>query len=813
MTAEFELLGQFYLGRVRDPAGGAPTDELLLYDSKDLTTHAVIVGMTGSGKTGLGIGLIEEAAIDGIPTIVIDPKGDLGNLLLAFPALRPEDFKPWIDPAHAAQAGQTIDVAAAEAAALWTQGLGKWREDGQRIAKYQAAADAAIYTPGSNAGLPLSVLRSFGAPPAAVLDDPEALRDRVTATASGVLALVGIDGDPLGSREHMLVSNILDRAWRAGKSLDLGGLVQAVQSPPFERIGVLDLEAAFPAKERFGLAMSLNGLLASPNFSAWTEGEPLDVQRLLWTAEGKPRISIMSIAHLGDAERMFFVTTLLNEVVAWMRAQPGTPSLRALLYMDEVFGFFPPTANPPSKKPMLTLLKQARAFGVGVVLATQNPVDLDYKGLGNAGTWFLGRLQTERDKLRVLDGLEGVSAAASQAFDRSRLDKMLSGLGKRVFLMSNAHESAPVLFETRWTLSYLGGPLTRSQIQRLMAARKAGAAPAATSPQPAAGAAARAAATSEQRPPAPPGVSEAFLPVRTSLAGARIEYRPAILASAKIHYSDKKAGVDLWETASFLAPPPDDLSLEPWSASTAIVGKAVETAAAPESPAGFAALSGAIGRAKSYEKWSKALKDHVLQTRSTSIWSCPDLKAISAPGETEGAFRARASLAARERRDARIEAARDEYAGKLQTLEDRIRTAEGRVGREQEQVSQSRWQTASSFGSAVLGALFGRRVVGGSSLDKASRGMRGLGRTSRQKEDVARAEEGLSVLRQRRSDLLAKIESEVALIRDEADPAKLACTEVKIAPKRTGVTVGSVVLAWAPWRVLPDGSAEAAYVL
>ena len=236
---------------------------------------------------------------------------------------------------------------------------------------------------------------------------------------------------------------MLDHAWRAGRDLDMAGLIHAVQSPPFDKVGVIDLETFFPAKERFALAMKLNNLIASPGFAAWMEGESLDVGGLLYTTEGKPRLSILSIAHLSDDERMFFVTILLNEVLAWIRTQPGTSSLRAVLYMDEIFGYFPPTAKPPSKMPMLTLLKQARAFGLGVVLATQNPVDLDYKGLSNAGTWFLGRLQTKRDKERVLEGLEGASNAAGQSFDRRKMDELLSSLGNRVFLMNNVHEDQP----------------------------------------------------------------------------------------------------------------------------------------------------------------------------------------------------------------------------------------------------------------------------------------------------------------------------------------------------------------------------------
>ncbi len=470
---DFEKLGAFYLGRTYDVSERRANPELLLYSSRDLTTHAVCVGMTGSGKTGLCLTLLEEAAIDGIPAIAIDPKGDLANLLLTFPELKPADFQPWLDPGDLQRSGKTADQLAAETADGWRQGLAEWGQDGARIARFRNAVDLAVYTPGASIGLPLTVLRSFAAPPQAILNDADAFRQRIAAAASGLLALLGIDADPLTSREHILLSRLFKRAWRAGEKLSMPGLIREIQSPPIDNIGVLDLETFFPAKERFELAMRLNNLLASPGFSGWMEGEPLDIGKLLFTSDGKPRLSVISIAHLSDAERMFFVTILLNEMTAWTRTQSGTSSLRAILYMDEIFGYFPPSANPPSKTPMLTLLKQGRAFGLGVVLATQNPVDLDYKGLSNAGTWFLGRLQTERDQARVLDGLEGASAAAGARFDRQRAAATLSALGSRVFLMNNVHEDEPVVFQTRWTLSYLRGPLTRDQIKLLMDERRA----------------------------------------------------------------------------------------------------------------------------------------------------------------------------------------------------------------------------------------------------------------------------------------------------------------------------------------------------
>ena len=467
----YEQLGAFYLGKQYDIESGEVQPDYLLYDAKDLTTHAVCVGMTGSGKTGLCLSLLEEAAIDGVPAIAIDPKGDLGNLLLTFPELRPEDFRPWIEEREATREGITPDELAAKTATQWRKGLARWDQDGARIANLRSAVDTAIYTPGSNSGLPLTVLRSFDVPPPAVLNDSDALRGRVSSAASGLLALLGIDADPIRSREHILLSNIFQRAWTAGRSLDLPELIREIQQPPFDRVGVMDLESIFPAADRRDMSMQLNNLLASPSFASWMEGESLNIKRLLYTPEGRPRLSIISIAHLSESERMFFVTILLNEVLSWMRSQPGTSSLRALLYMDEVFGYFPPTANPPSKTPMLTLLKQARAYGLGVVLATQNPVDLDYKGLSNAGTWFLGRLQTERDKARVLDGLEGATAATGASFNRKQMETLLSRMGNRVFLMNNVHDDEPIVFQTRWVMSYLRGPLTRGQIQNLMASR------------------------------------------------------------------------------------------------------------------------------------------------------------------------------------------------------------------------------------------------------------------------------------------------------------------------------------------------------
>ncbi|MGH7541130.1 MAG: helicase HerA domain-containing protein, partial [Gemmatimonadota bacterium] len=464
---EYEKLGVFYLGR--ETRDGEDTQHPVLYDARDLTTHAVCIGMTGSGKTGLCVDLLEEAALDRVPALLIDPKGDLTNLLLAFPELAAADFRPWVNPDDARRAGQDPDEFAAAQARLWRDGLAEWGQSGERIRALRESADVAIFTPGSEAGIPVSVLRSFDAPDADWDADAEFLRERVAGIVSGLLGLAGIEADPLQSREHILLATVIEHAWRAGRDLDIASLIRSVQDPPMRRLGVFDVDTFFPQKERLALAMRLNNLVAAPGFRSWVEGQPLDVPGFLTAPDGRPRHSIFYIAHLSEAERMFFVTLLLSQVVAWMRAQTGTTSLRAMLYMDEVFGFLPPVAEPPSKRPLLTLLKQARAYGLGVVLTTQNPVDLDYKALTNAGTWFLGRLQTERDKARVLEGLDTLAGAGVPT--RAELDTRISGLGKREFLLHNVHEESPVTFRTRWAMSYLRGPLTREQVAVLMEGR------------------------------------------------------------------------------------------------------------------------------------------------------------------------------------------------------------------------------------------------------------------------------------------------------------------------------------------------------
>jgi hypothetical protein len=805
MSHEYEKLGAFFLGKEYDLDTRTRHDDLVLVDAKDFTTHAVIIGMTGSGKTGLGIGLLEEAAIDHIPVIAIDPKGDLGNIALTFPSLSPGDFRPWIDPQQATTAGQTPEAFAEAQAALWSKGLAGWGQDGERIQRLRDAADVSIYTPGSSAGRPISLLRGFTAPPPIVRDDVEAFAERVNATATGLLALLGIDADPITSREHILLSNILAHAWQQGTDLDLALLIGAIQSPPFAQIGVMPVDSVFPAKDRSAFAMRLNNLLAAPGFQAWMQGEPLDAASLFYTPAGKPRVSVVSIAHLGDAERMFFVTMLLADIIAWMRQQPGTGSLRAILYIDELFGYMPPVANPPSKQLLLTLLKQARAFGLGVVVATQNPVDLDYKGLSNTGLWFIGRLQTERDKARVMDGLAGASGGAP--FDRAAMERTISGLGKRVFLMHSVHENAPTTFETRWAMSYLAGPMTREQIRRLRdAGVEATPATAPTTPvalqaavwSPAAAttaAAAPAPANGPARPPIlPPDITQVWLPARS----ANATWHPAVLGVADVTYTQARLGVAEQRRGAWLAPLDEDMLALDWGTAGEVDVDVNALGRDAQPGAAFDPVPSLAANPKSYAAWSRALQKFVSTNDGVTLYQSKALKLVSHVGEGEGAFRARLQLAAREAGDARVEATRKKYAARLQAAAEKVRRTEAAIETHEARATQAKLDSAISIGSAVLGALFGRKKVSASTLGKAGTAARSMGRAQSQSGNVARATETFEAAQQELADLEARVAEELQLEAAAYDALAEQLEEITVRPKSSDVHVQFVALAWVP---------------
>ena len=718
--------------------------------------------------------------------LAIDPKGDLGNLLLTFPNLAPADFAPWIDAGDAQRHGSTVDAYAGETAQKWKAGLSEWNQDGARIGRLKAAADVTVYTPGSRIGTPLAILGSLG-PVAADAAAGEDAQSNIATTASSLLGLAGIEDVEPHSREQALLAAILSNR-PSGAAADLRWLVQQIQRPAFESIGVLDLETFFPARERQELALRFNSVLAAPGFDAWSAGEALDAASLLFTPAGKPRIAIISVAHLDDAQRMLVVSLVLNAVLTWTRRQSGTSSLRALVYMDEVFGYLPPVANPPSKLPLLTLLKQARAFGVGLVLATQNPVDLDYKALSNTGTWFLGKLQTERDKSRMLDGLEGVSSG----LDRQAIDRALSSLRGRVFLMHNVHEQGPVVFETRWALSYLRGPMGRDELRRF--ARAPVDNPAAT-PAPLTRPAASSPAASAVKPVIPAGIEEYVLP---NDGATPTEYGPVLYGAARVQYTDAKRGIDVtrslqamvafangpipidWDRAEETPHPPEALTSPSASPAT------------PHLPLPPAALD-----KKRYAAWTKDFGQWITRAQPLKVYTVPSMKLVSKLGESERDFQARIQLAGRETRDAAVEKLRGRYAPKLARLQEKARKAEDVVSREQQQASQQKVQTAVSLGATMLGALMGRRAVSLSTLGRATTAARGVGRSAKETQDVAKAQERLHEAQAELAVLEAEFQREVARL-EAAAPGAIAVETIEIKPKRGGVEVRIVALAWQP---------------
>lgn len=819
-TDIYEKLGAFYLGRHHDVESAETAPDPVLYDSRDLLTHAVCVGMTGSGKTGLCVGLLEEAAIDGVPALVIDPKGDLGNLLLTFPDLAPSDFEPWVSADDARRKNMELTEFAAREANKWREGLASWGQSAERIRKLKESADFAIYTPGSSAGIPLSIIKSFAAPPQEIREDRDLFHDQISTTVSSILGLLGVDADPVQSREHILLSSILSHAWQDGRDVDLAGLISEVQSPDFDKVGVLDLETFYPEKDRFKLSMRLNNLVASPGFSSWTEGEPLDVDSLLYTEDGRPRICVLSIAHLSEEERMFFVALLFNEVLGWMRTQSGSRNLRALLYMDEIYGYIPPVANPPSKKPLLTLLKQARAFGLGVVLATQNPVDLDYKALSNAGTWFIGRLQTAQDKARLLDALDGASATAGESFNRQEAERIISGLGKRVFLLHNVHEPAPIVFQTRWAMSYLRGPLVREEIKTLMAPRKAAAeAKEAVPTHPTAGEtvteAIRGAAIKPPEPEAPKvpsSVDQYFAPINRLLApaGTVVNYRPALLATASVAFNHSKSGVVSERQVGRLATFTDADTLAEWDRSIPVALDLRRLREDPEAVDHYAALPSIAHRRESFTTWRKSFSDYAYRNERLGIFRSDSFDVYSRLSEDERAFRIRLQGLARDKRDELGDKLRDKFEARVRRLEDRIRTAQQRVDREKAQARRAKVDAGTRVGVAIFDAIFGSRR---SAARGTATSVRAGARAREQGEDVKQAEERLDELLHEKELLTGELEAELKALESRLDPMKERLENVDIAPRRKDISNERVVLVWLPVARDQSGSAKLAFEL
>lgn len=753
-------LRDFYLGRT------AEKREPFSLESSDLCTHAVCVGMTGSGKTGLGIGILEEAALDGIPAIIVDPKGDLGNLFLAFPDLLPSDFAPWVDEGEAKRREISKEALAQAVAKEWADGLAKWDENKERIAKYKTSVIRTLYTPANEAGASLSILNSFAAPSQELVSDSGALRDRILSTTSSLLGLIGIQADPIKSRDHILISAIFEASWRKGESLDLPSLIRLIQNPPFTEVGVFSLDTFFPPKERLSLAMALNNLLASPGFQAWMQGDPLDINELLYTKEGKPKHSILYIAHLQDQERMFFITLLLNELLSWVRRQSGSPSLKALFYMDEIFGFFPATSSPPSKPPMLTLLKQARAFGLGIVLSTQNPVDLDYRGLGNCGTWFIGKLQTDRDRSRIIEGLQG---ASNRNLSNENLNDLMGACKKRNFLVQSIHLKEPTLFETRWTLSYLAGPLTLNQIRQLNQ-------------------------TKSQTPQAAP--VQPIIPTEFKQYIARASDKdqpliPFILGKGKLHFVDAGAKCDVWVERQLLAPLADNAIDVDWS-----LGEPFQEI--PLTPFQTTQkLPKLLLNPDNIKTLMKSLYQYFYQTATLKLFKLDTLKLISNPEETESDFLKRAQEVSNAKCDQSIEKLNQLYQEKLNSLKDKIKRAEAKAAKENEKSGQKKLDAFISIGKTILGGIFSRKKISKTNISNVSTSLKKIGgavESGSSDSDVQRLLEDQEAIEATRN-------AEIEKLRVQADVEKYPLDEIEIRPKKTDLIVENISILWKPLSI------------
>ncbi len=788
--------GSFHLGKIIDPATGKPGADDLVVGSGDLTTHGVVVGMTGSGKTGLAIVLLEEALLAGIPALIIDPKGDMGNLALTFPDLAAASFQPWVNASDAQAEGITVEALAEKTATSWREGLAAQGIGPERIQQLKDAADVTLYTPGSSAGVPLNVIGSLRAPELSWETEAETLRDEIEGTVTSLLGLVGVTADPLSSREHVLLSNLIENAWRAGRDLDLGALIGEIQSPPLRKLGVFEIDAFFPPKDRTELALKLNALIASPAFAAWGEGAPLDPQSLLFTPEGKPRAAIVYLAHLSDEERMFVTTLVFAKLVTWMRGQSGTSDLRALAYMDEVAGYVPPTAAPPAKKPILTILKQGRAFGLGLVLSTQNPVDLDYKAMSNAGTWLVGRLQTENDKARVLEGLR----SAAGGTDIATLDAAIGALQKRQFMVVSAKDSRPRVFGTRWAMSYLRGPLTKEQVQQLMSeAPRPVQPPAPAGPAPATPLAAD---ETSVAPAAAPGVTVSYLdpaapwaPQIGATAGVT-RLRAFIATRVALRYDDTAAGIDEQQEFEALYGPLDrglDLDAE-------TVVDFDDRDFRPEAPAGAAYVlpSAPLGESKFFAQAARDVQARLVANRALEVFRNKQLKLTSRPGETEEAFLARCDEAGQARADEETVKLTKRLEAKKDRLENALELAQRRVEELDTQTKSRQTNELITGAGAVLGALFsGRRSARSITTAVGSVASKhGQSATSSQRRDTAEAKV------QQTTDNLAQLEQEiideVTAIDDKWRTIGEAIETVSIRLEATDVRVTDVRLVWVP---------------
>ncbi len=817
--------GKFYLGRIFDIQANKTDETPLLYAPEDLTTHGVVVGMTGSGKTGLCLDLLEEAALHNIPALMIDPKGDITNALLHFPEFRPADFQPWVNADEARREGKTVEETAAATADLWRNGLAKWDIAPDRVQALKDSVQFAVYTPGSHSGLSLSILASLAAPAIPWEANVELVREKISGTVTALLGLIGLkDIDPVRSREHILLANIFEHAWSQGQDLDLGELILQTQTPPFEKLGVFDINRFFPDKDRFELAMLLNNILAAPAFQAWIEGTPLDIPKLLYDASGKPRHTIFYIAHLSEAERMFFVTLLYSAVESWMRTQSGTTSLRALVYFDEIFGYMPPVGNPPSKEPMLRMLKQARAFGVGMVLATQNPVDVDYKALSNAGTWFIGKLGTEQDKARLLDGL---ASAMPGGLDRQEYDDLISGIGKRVFLLRNVHEPHPVLFQTRWAMNYLAGPVTRAQIPALNelagvgpetavtptapTASSPASSPQTTAPVPAAAPAAAEELPGSQTQPAVPGrVAEYFLPETMSLTQAAQEYgrflppdassagtlyQPVLLAQAHVRYLNRKYNLDHERQPAALIIEPDERGGVRWEDFLVQPIEPRKLERTPRADARYATLSGALNDAKTLKSLEADFVDWIYRSGEVQVKANEELDVYAGPETSEADFSALCQKAAAAKAEVEADKIEDQYERKIDSLEAKLTKEQRELDEDEAEYKRRKLEETATHAETLFSLFSKRRRSVSSSMTKRRM-------TARAREDVEESKEEIERLQEELDELEAEMQKALDELEQKWQDVAARITTIPVTPYKKDISVDLFGIGWMPYHIV-----------
>ncbi len=849
---------EFYIGRRVDADTGETTEEAYTYDPDDLTTHAVVVGMTGSGKTGLCLDIMEEAALNNLPAILIDPKGDITNLLLHFPEMLPEDFKPWINADNARREGVTVEQAAEDTAKLWKNGLAGWGIGSDRIQRLKDAVERTVYTPGSTSGKPISILASLKAPQLDWNANLEVLLEQIEGTVTALLSLIGLnDIDPISDPEHILLSKIIADSWAAGKDVDMGELIMQTQNPPFEKLGFFSVDQFYPKKDRMALAMKLNSIIAAPSFAPWITGESLDIQSLLYTPEGKPKHSIFYIAHLSETERMFIVTLLYSAIETWMRSQSGTTGLRAMVYFDEIFGYLPPTANPPSKKPMLRMFKQARAFGVGMVVATQNPVDIDYKGLSNAGTWFIGRLQTERDKDRLLDGLQG---ASGNGFDRSASDKMLSGLGKRVFMINNVHSrGGPELFQTRWAMNYMAGPMTRNRIADLNAlagvikegsdarakpvvavqggstqkskkrkgSKVVASEPVEVVPEPTAKKSVNKAMQkyTQTRAPVASGLDEFFLPRKVSFYRALqqgnsaasvndaeklgLVYLPGLMMQVDVLYTDRKGSYNERRRYAAFIPDPEKRSNLTFEKFAIDPIDHDELDHEPEDDVHYGEMDAILQSSRKVSSLSKKYVDHIYREAVLPLYHNAKLKITSDPNESEREFLARCNDAADDKEDIEIEKVQARFEKQLDRLHTKLRREERDLEEDEDTLQALKMETMVSYGKTlanIAGGLFGggsRRRSGVSSALTKRR------QKQNAKAAVNESVEELRALRAQLDELTQKHEQEMLEIDREWTRIAADIDVISVSPLKKNIELEVFGVAWQPhWVAKVGGRAK-----